>query len=257
MGSNAHIFLEYVKVSEGEKLIFDIFVLQLNYDNFNQPLCLLRNQYGFIQELRFQIKDDSNHLIESMRGPAYFSNMLAYCPYYISNFELGQFMYPILLRPFVFNSKYYNYYTQLYYFYLVVSFCTPPYYYINIPFHHVEDGKDFYMIFIYRHPVVYQVCPMNYQWSIYKILVPISHNSCLVQLQLHQKFKTIVTQIFENTYSVPTNNLPTKDLIPEALWTHFTVNYTYRYGFNYALNGVFPSNNGSLLEFVDPNVHKN
>jgi len=240
--SSQNIFLEYIQESEGK---YEVFALQINFENFNQPICMIRNQFGFLQEIRFKI-DTENTVISSMKAPYYSSNTVAFSPHYVCNFELGQFLYPILLRPFLFNSKYYNYYTQLFYFYIIYSFCDPPYYYLNIPFHHIEDGKDFNIILIYRHPVVFHVCPIQYRWCLYKILIPITNNSCLVQIQVHEKFKDMILQMYENRYTIPMNHLSTRELVPEILWSHFLANYTYRFGFTYAFNGVFPSNNEGI-----------
>lgn len=252
MGSNTNTFLEYICGCEK----YEIYVLHIYFENHNAPTCINRNQNGFLQEIRYKITIDTI-TITSCKAPNPISNIIAYTPNGICNYELGEIFYPILLRPYIFNSKYYQYYFQLYFFYLGFSFCNKPYYYINIPFHHVEEDKEFYMILIYRHPVVFHICPIHYIWSIYKILIPISTSSYFTQIQLHEKFKIIVEQICKNEYKIPMNHLSTKDLVPEELWCQFQANYSYRFGMNYAMNGVFPSNNGSLEISCDPCILKN
>jgi len=243
MASGSNMYLEYIQCTPNSELMVNS--LQYHYESFNAPVCLHRSQNGFFQEVRYDILLCEGP-ITSMKAPFYYYNTMAYSPYYMANFELGEFIYPIIMRPFLFNSKYYNHYTQLYYFYLMLSMNQPPYYYINIPFHHIDktEGKDYYMVFIYRHPVVLNTCPLDYQWCLYKVLLPISSPQCIMQIQAHEKFKGLIKKIFANDYPVQTNFLSTRELIPEALWNHFEVNYTYRFGYNYGLNGVFPSNNG-------------
>jgi len=235
-------YLEYIY---DQKDCIKVFSLQFHYENYNKPVCLIRNQYGFFQEVRFDIEACEQDL-DSMQAPHFFYNTLAFSPHYIANFELGEFLYPILLRPFIFHSKYYNHYLQLFYFYMIVPVSREPYYCINIPFHYIDkdEGKDYYFIFIYKHPICYNIMPIDYYWSLYKIFLPISTNQCILQIQVHQKFKDLIKGFFENTLTTKTNNLSTRELMPAALLSHFECNYTYRFGYNFGINGVFPSNNG-------------
>jgi hypothetical protein len=198
------------------------------------------NQYGFVQEQRYNLNTPCEEPITSTFPPTVYSNTLAYSPQYISNFEQGIFYYPIIENNYKFGSQYYNYPLELYFYYLSVSVCQKMYYYITKPYIVVDDsGNSYNVILFYRHLVIPCTVPIHYTWTLHKILYPVSSNSYTTVEPMYCMVNSIISELFTSQ-----DNKKTCELVPEPLLFHFSTHYTYRFGFNYGLNASIPSNNG-------------
>lgn len=208
------------------------------------PNCLFQNQFGFLQEIRYAIPKDilNSDTNQSLIPPNLFYNTLSYCPYNINCYELGIFYFPIILNPYLFNSLYYSYPLQLYIFYMSYEVCNQPIYYINVPYIHIcnKTNNELTFTIVYRCPVNYSQTPICYTWQIHKILVNLSTNNCHHILKI---YKNVLNDIAQQIFTT-LNNKTTQELVAPALLCHFYQNYQYKFGFNYGLNGMFPSNNG-------------
>lgn len=206
-----------------EKDVINAYNLILNYNSVSVQ-SLQNYQYGFCQITRNEICNSN----ESSVLPPNFNEMIAYTPYYISSFELGRFYYPIILNNFQLGSTNYKTPLQLYMYYLQISFCDPPKYYVNVNYNYNDEtsGNSYLLQLTFVHELIENIVPINYKWKLFSLI----YNNYLTD--------DIINTIFDSL-----NNKNIKELIPEPLLFYFCNNYIYNFGFNFGLNGSFPSNN--------------
>jgi len=233
-------FIEWNKTDSGN---INANSLSLFYNGF-APVNLIQSQIGFVQEQRYNLCGecvDGSFLSTSTFPPNIFSNTLSYSPLYTCNFEQGKFYYPIITNDFLIGNQNYSYPLQLYKYYLEVSVCQKMFYYISTYYILIdpESGTEYDLILFYRHEVNPCNPPINYNWSLVKILYAVSSNS---YTKVETSFCSINTLI--STLFTTLDQQKTCQLIAKPLQFHFLTHYIYRFGSNYGLNGSIPSNNG-------------
>ena len=164
-------FIEWNKTEVGN---INAFSLSVTYNGY-APANLIQSQIGFAQEQRYNLCGDcvdGAFSSTSTFPPNLFSNTLSYTPLYTCNFEEGMFYYPIINNNFFIGSQNYSYPLQLYKYYLAVSVCQKMYYYISTNYILIDpnSGTEYDLVLFYRHEVNPCNAPINYTWSLVKIL---------------------------------------------------------------------------------------
>lgn len=233
-------FIEWTRTEPGTIIANS---LSLFYNN-NEPFNLIQSTIGFVQEQRYNLCGncvDGSYSSTSTFSPNVFSNTLSYTPLYICNFEEGKFYYPIITNDFLIGSQNYYYPLQLFKYYLAVSVCQKMYYYISTNYILIDPDSDteYDLILFYRHLVNTCNPPINYTWSLYRILYSISSNSYTKVESTFCSINSLITSLFTTLFQQKTCQL-----IAKPLQFHFLTHNIYKFGKNYGLNGTIPSNNG-------------
>jgi len=217
--------------------------LSVFYNGY-EPANLTQATLGFAQQQRYNLCGDcadGTFLPTSTFPPNLFSNTLSFTPLYICNFEEGKFYYTIITNDFLIGSQNYYYPFLLYKYYLEVSVCQKMYYYISTNYILIDpdSGTEYDLALFYRHEVNPCIAPINYSWSLVKILYSVSSNSYTKVETTFCSINTLISTLFTTL-----DQQKTCQLIPKPLQFHFLTHYIYRFGSNYGLNGSIPSNNG-------------
>lgn len=249
----SELFLEFFPNPEKNN------ILKITYNNSSNTTALIlsssgsnNNRYGFIQEGRINVNEIINGTVFQENWK---NRILAGGPLFYSDFNLGQFNYIIITKNTTFDITV-NIYLLQYIFLIQYSFCEKPKYYVTtqscIPIT-IDNSTQYYsMNLIYVHEVVLNIAPIHYCWKLEKILVDTSKSLFLPNIsffiKLYNQLLPIMNQYFDNTFMkrgdiMPTNDLTTKKLVPEALWFNFWKNYEYNFGENYGLVSSFLTNN--------------
>lgn len=208
----------------------------IGYYYNSPPNSTSQYQYGFCQINRRKIRTENCTNPTSSILPATLSVMIAYTPIYSCNYEEGKFMYPIILNNFQLGSLFYYYPYDLYIYYLEVSFCQPPVYFINVLYNFIIEKHSLVFQLRYCHELVQTIAPINYTWKLHSVTYIVGGSATV--MQSYCTLNDMITELFESM-----DNKKVEDLLPEALLFYFCDNYVYNFGLNLGLNGSFPSNN--------------
>lgn len=207
--------------------------------------------YGFLQETRIPIAN----IISSVSSNVFPKSLvISFGTNFSSDFYQGLNYYAICTRERVFYPNI-DYWLNAYIFYVSYSFssCIPVYFInSNLYLNNITIDSNIYsveLILIYVHPVNMNVPPLEYTWTLYKVIVNVSlvfgNDPTSAQITLvYNALNPIVSEIFANTYQgILTNQLCTRAIVPEGIYHQFATNHLYCFGINNASNAAFPPNN--------------